>query len=84
MTGLVRQREKEFSEEGTLRLLQGCLTSIGALRGWWAFDEAWERPRPLVAAQVEERGRSFSDMAREKAARRIGVTVLDGAGEDVA
>ncbi|MGH7921729.1 MAG: hypothetical protein ACREQM_17570 [Candidatus Dormibacteraceae bacterium] len=84
MIGLIPRREKELSEERTLRLMQGCLTSLGALHGWWGFGEAWDRARPLVAAQFEERGRSFTAMAREKAARRIGVTVLQGAAEDVA
>lgn len=54
------------------------------IHGWWAFGEAWERARPLVVAQFEERGRSFTAMAREGAARRIGVTVLEGAVEDIA
>jgi hypothetical protein len=84
MTGLVRTREKELSEERTLRLMQGCLTSLAALHGCWSFAEACERAGPLVAAQFEERGRSFTAMARDKAARRIGVTVLDGGVEDVA
>jgi hypothetical protein len=84
MTGLVRRREKELSEERTLRLMQGCLTSLAALHGCWTFAEAWERARPLVAAQFEERGRSFAALARDKAARRIGISVLDGDVEDAA
>jgi hypothetical protein len=77
MTGLVRAREKELSEERILRLVQGCLTSLAALHGLWTFAEAWERARRLVAAQFEERGRSFTAMARDKAARPIGVSVLE-------
>lgn len=59
VTGLVRQREKELSEERTLRLMQGCLTSLGALNGWSTLGDAWERALPLVAAQFEEGDRSF-------------------------
>ncbi len=84
MTGLVRQREKELSEERTLRLLLGCMTSLGALNDWTTFGEAWLGARPLVTAQLEARERSFADLVREKAARRMGVTVLSDSGEDAA
>lgn len=85
MTGLVRQREKELSEERTARLMQGCLTSLGALNGWSTFGEAWQGALPLVAAEFDEGGRDFAAKVREKAAHRIGVTVIDGyAGEEVA
>lgn len=84
MTGLVRQREKELSEERTVRLLQGCLTSLGALNGWSTFGEAWQGALPLAAGEFGEGKRDFAAKVREKAARRIGVTVLEGAAADVA
>jgi hypothetical protein len=82
--GVIPKRNKELDEERTLRLMQGCLSSLGALHGWLDFEEAWEGSRPLVAAQFEERGRPFGRMAREKAARRLPLTVLDGGVEDAA
>jgi hypothetical protein len=82
--GVIPTRNKELDEERTLRLMQGCLSSLGALHGWLDFEEAWEGSRPLVAAQFEERGRPFGRMAREKAARRLPLTVLDGGVEDAA
>lgn len=61
------------------------MTSLGALNGWSTFGEAWEGALPLVAARFGERGVSFPAKVREKAARRIGVTVIGGyAGEEVA
>ena len=61
-----------------MRLMQGCLSSLGALQGWFDFKGAWDGSRALVAAQFEERGRPFSRMVRENAARRLPVTVLEG------
>lgn len=44
--------------------------------------EAWERARRIVAAQFGQRGRAFTAIAREPAARRrIGASVLDCGGE---
>ena len=80
----LRGRCTTSTKERTLRLMQGCLTSLGALNGWSSFGEAWESALPLVAAQFDEDRRSFPAKVREKASRRIGVTVLDGAAEDVA
>jgi hypothetical protein len=82
--GLIPKRSRELDEERTLRLMQGCLSSLGALHGWLDFDDAWEGSRPLVAAHFEERGRSFSRMVREKATRRLPLTVLDGGAEELA
>jgi hypothetical protein len=80
--GLIPKRSKELDEERTLRLMQGCLSSLGALRGWFSFEEAWEGSRPLVAAQFDERGRPFPRMVREKASRRLPLSVLEGGTED--
>jgi hypothetical protein len=63
--------------------MQGCLSSLGALRGWYSFEDAWEGSQPLVAAQFEERGRPFGRMVREKAARRLPMTVLEAGARDV-
>jgi hypothetical protein len=63
--------------------MQGCLSSLGALHGWLDFDDAWEGSRLLVAAQFKERGRPFSRMVREKAARRLPLTVLEGGTDDL-
>jgi DNA-binding Xre family transcriptional regulator len=40
--GLIPKRNQELDEERTLRLMQGCLSSMGALHGWLDFEEAWE------------------------------------------
>ncbi|MBO0743884.1 MAG: hypothetical protein J2P43_02605 [Candidatus Dormibacteraeota bacterium] len=40
--------------------------SLGALHGWFDFEDAWDGSRPLVAAHFEERGRSFSRMVRRE------------------
>jgi hypothetical protein len=74
---LIPKRNQELDEERTLRLMQGCLSSLGALHGWYSFDEAWEGSRSLVAGEFEARGRPFARMAREKGARRLPVSVLD-------
>lgn len=81
--GVIPKRNEELDEERTLRLMQGCLSSLGALHGWLDFDEAWEGSRALVAAQLEERGRPFSRMVRVKAARRLPMTVLEGGAEEL-
>jgi hypothetical protein len=80
--GLIPKRNRELDEDRTLRLMQGCLSSLGALRGWFSFEEAWEGSRPLVAAQFDERGRPFARMVREKASHRLPVSVLEGGIED--
>ena len=81
--GLIPKRNKELDEERTLRLMQDCLSSLGALRGWYSFDEAWEGSRLLVAGQFEARGRPFGRMVHEKAARRLPVGVLEGGASDL-
>lgn len=73
MTGLVRQREKELSEQRTLRLMQGCLTSLAALHGCNDFDQAWAMARPLVWEQFEARGRLFAIEVARKLDRVVSV-----------
>ena len=67
--GLIRRRIEEVNEERVLALMQGCLTTLAALHGWWSFDRAWASAAPLVELYMHQRGRSFLDEVRRKSDR---------------
>jgi hypothetical protein len=84
-TGVVRRRMRQVREERVLRLVLGGLTSLAALRGWDALDDALVAVGPELEEYLRRRERTFRAEVRRKQARLLDVTAyVDEDGRDAA
>jgi hypothetical protein len=72
--GVVRRRIQQVTEERLVQGLQGYLTALAALRGWWDLPGALEGIRPLVESYLMDRERSWAGEVQRKNERRMSVT----------
>ncbi len=85
VSGVVRRRLLQATEERLVQGLQGYLSSWAALRDGRHLDRTLEAVRPILERYLASRGRSFAGEVRRKRARLMSVTAfLDEDGPDAA
>jgi hypothetical protein len=85
VSGVVRKRLIQMTEERLVQGLQGYLTSWAALRGSRRLDDTMEAVAPILERYMATRGRTFAAEVQHKRVRLMSVTaLLDVSGENSA